>query len=743
MKNDKLNLDDIFAKARQEEPVMSESDVNRLISDYAKPPAHGFFKKFLTGDKKMISLIGATAAAISVIFFSVINVDMNQNNNSNTQTETGKYSFLQNEKASVDAEKPNILPTNNKKNHHIPQLSHVSDIDNESMRFVQIDDEKKSEDTVKQGLVEPKALNHDIKGIKSLRLLPEEIKALGIEVDPSGDFISVLLSKNNPRLRKIFVDWGVGYNDKDALVENPEKYLIPRMITDNRGMRRIEIISNEGTDISIDRMTDNDSLNQIKMFLERSGVKVDYSKNNPSMSLTIDNNNPNNLKAVMALYQALTVNKKVESEDLDMKRNHEEFSSMLDGVTNATSDILSSELYQKLKDNPDDEKLKDSLQKILTQKLDGIIPDNKRVIRIERNSNELDLEAWKKLYERAGHTLDSNTIQQFKMNVQLQHNPKMLDSILKNFPSNQFSSTDSSQMVIDREFVYETNTNVDKKLILNIENLDTFMTNVNQVISQELLLRLQNEPDNQSLKDSIANYVSSSNDKIFPNRRDFNWQDSSNKEVRILVDKRERNPDGTVKDDRKYQLTFNDKTPDIKFNLPEIDINKLLPVEIPLPNAKDKQGNVMKDFSFILWLSLDAETYELLPERLRREVKPEFDALTKTEGAVCGFSPNEDGENYLDVWRTCAGAIEELNASPNPTDGIVNLSFLLKENRNVTITVNDVFGKKVQDVVVNRRMNKGEILESFHLNAPEAGMYLVVVQTNAGEQAVHRVILSK
>jgi hypothetical protein len=212
-------------------------------------------------------------------------------------------------------------------------------------------------------------------------------------------------------------------------------------------------------------------------------------------------------------------------------------------------------------------------------------------------------------------------------------------------------------------------------------------------------------------------------------------------QVKILVDKREKNDDGSLKDDRNFEITFNNNvTEPIKINLPEIDINKLLPVEIPLPNARDKQGNILKDFSFILWLNLDEVTYDLLPERVRNEVKPEFDALTKTEGAVCGYSPNEDGENYLDVWRTCAGAIEELNASPNPTDGLVNLSFKLKENRNISISVNDVFGKKVQDVVVNRRMNKGEIFESFQLKAPEAGMYLIVVQTNAGEQAVHRII---
>lgn len=665
MKNDKINLDDIFAKARNVEPAMSESEVNRLISDYTKPPAFGFFEKFLTGDKKMISILGATAAAISVIFFSALNLDLNNNDNSTTKTQSGKYSFLPSNKSSDEAEKLDILPTDNKKN----ELSHVSDVDIASARTVENYDEKKSEDNEDEGQTIPKDINHDIKGIKSLKLTPEEIKALGIEVDPSGSFISVLLSKNNPRLRKIFVDWGVEYNDKDAMVENPEKYLIPRMITDNRGMRRIEIISEEGTDISIDRMTDKDSLNQIKMFLERAGVDMNLSKSKPSMSLTIDNNNPKNLKAVMALYQALSVNKVVDSNDLDMKRNHEEFSSMLDGVTNATSDIISSELYQKLKENPDDENLKDSLKQILTQKLDGIIPINNRNVTIIQD----------RLYKYDDKNSDS---------VKFQHGQRTIQTFV----------------------------NMDKELILNTNNLDTFMTNVNQVISQELLLRLKNEPDNQSLKDSIVNYVSSSNDKIFPNRRDINWQDSSNKDIHIIM-------------------------PDL--SIPKIDINKLLPVEIPLQNARDKQGNILKDFSFILWLNLDEVTYELLPERVRNEVKPEFDALTKTEGAVCGYSPNENGENYLDIWRTCAGAIEELNASPNPTDGIVNLSFKLKENRNVSISVNDVFGKKIQDVVINRRMNKGEIQESFHLKAPEAGMYLIVVQTNAGEQAVHRIILNK
>ncbi|MBX3042269.1 MAG: T9SS type A sorting domain-containing protein [Candidatus Kapabacteria bacterium] len=594
MKNRNLNIDDLFSKARAEELVLSRNDIDNLLSNYSKPPAYGFFEKLFKGDKKMISLIGATAAAISVIFLSAVNFGDNQTDNS-INAELNRNINIQSHSNSHS----DILSNNRNPAEKETKLSEAV---NDQVTIAKAEDIPETQ-TISNGN-DNSGINSDIKGIKSLKLTPEEIKALGFEVDPTGSFISVLLSKNNPKLRKIYVDWGVGYNDKDAIIENPEDYVIPRMITDNRGMRRIEIISEEGTDISIDQMMST------MMGSENMNSIIDDLMNSFSDKDILDGNKFDSEKFIKML-------------SLHFEQN--------------------STYFNNLKIDSD---------------------SSKKVVEMLQNLSSDDIQ---KMVE------DLSGLKNKMSNFKIQINNLTGDSSLKN-----------------------------KSIIEN---------------KQVMIILDQNSNDTTKVE---------------------------NRDINVLVDKREKNEDGSLKDDRNFEITFNNKdVKPLKINLPSIDINKLLPVEISLPNARDKQGNILKDFSFILWLNLDEETYELMPERIRNEVKPEFDALTKTEGAVCGFSPNEDGENYLDIWRTCAGAIEELTASPNPTDGLVNLSFLLKENRNVSISVNDVFGKKVQDVVVNRRMNKGEILESFHLKAPEAGMYLIVVQTNAGEQAVHRIILNK
>jgi hypothetical protein len=261
-------------------------------------------------------------------------------------------------------------------------------------------------------------------------------------------------------------------------------------------------------------------------------------------------------------------------------------------------------------------------------------------------------------------------------------------------------------------------------MVFQLDSSVTKTVNIEDIVSPEILIELSKQKLGKKPGSSYISISPKDISKVIT--AEFN--SSNNNDENSLV-----------------WSTEDSKTPNPMFNIimPKLDINKLLPVEIPIPNATDRNGKKIENFSFILWLNLDDETYSKLSQRLQEKVRPEYEALNKTNGAVCGFSPNENGENYLDIWRTCSGAIENMNTVPNPTSGTVNLSFLLKENRNITISVNDVFGKKVKDVVINQRMTKGDNLQQFDISDLESGMYLVVVQTNAGEQALNRVILKK
>ena len=589
MKNNRIDIDKLFADARSESPVMTEDEVRLMLEEKIKPAGDFSSKKLFKGDKKMLGILGLSIAAIGIIFWNVVNLDDSTQSDVNALKHTTQESITNNDK---------VIESKSKKSDD----KQVIPIDDERMTSNRPVSKEGSEKGLKNSSINE--MNSDIKGIKSIVLNQNELKDLGITVDNGGQFIEVYMSKKKAVPTKIYVDWGVGYNSNDKQVDLPDKYIIPRMITDNHGMRRIEVFSDDKTDISIDQL----------------------------MGPMMLGGKQNTLLDEMA---ALWSDKEIWD---GTQFNSEKFSEKLTKLMDKNSAF-----FNKLQINQDSAK------------------------NIAKMFQDLNPEEVKKI------AAEMSQLKEQMKNINIKINSTALDS------------SENNQKITETKHV--------------------------------MIIMDQNSNPNDT------------NTKI-------------DKDVRVLVDKRDRNSDGTVKDDRNIHITFDDvKMEPISITLPALDINKLLSVEVPIPNAVDKNGKKLENFSFILWLNLDEETYKNLPERIRNQVKPEYDALTKTEGAVCGYSPNENGENYLDIWRTCDGAIENVTASPNPTTGNVNLSFILKENRNITITINDVFGKKVQDVVVNQRMPKGENFHGFNISGVEAGMYLIVVQTNAGEQAVHRVIV--
>jgi uncharacterized protein YacL len=81
-----------------------------------------------------------------------------------------------------------------------------------------------------------------------------------------------------------------------------------------------------------------------------------------------------------------------------------------------------------------------------------------------------------------------------------------------------------------------------------------------------------------------------------------------------------------------------------------------------------------------------------------------------------------------------------MKIAPNPVDEIVNISFILKEEREIVVTLHDLNGNKVATLQTVQSLNKGEQSMSYDISQYPAGMYLVVLQTSNGEQAVQRVI---
>jgi len=195
---------------------------------------------------------------------------------------------------------------------------------------------------------------------------------------------------------------------------------------------------------------------------------------------------------------------------------------------------------------------------------------------------------------------------------------------------------------------------------------------------------------------------------------------------------------------------------EIKFDFPEINVNeitdmvlfksreayhqvnKLVPVSVPIKNAIDSEGNPIPDYTVIAWYEPTEELLEHLPADVAENLRKELNAFNSTDD-LCDVDAVAGKESYFDVWRTCSGAIENLSVFPNPTDGNVNIKFDLKTERNYNVSLHNLMGSKIMDLG-DYSTAVGEIDLNFNLKNVEAGLYLIVVQTESGEQAVQRII---
>ena len=96
---------------------------------------------------------------------------------------------------------------------------------------------------------------------------------------------------------------------------------------------------------------------------------------------------------------------------------------------------------------------------------------------------------------------------------------------------------------------------------------------------------------------------------------------------------------------------------------------------------------------------------------------------------MVGVNVDESAVNY----------VNELEISPNPTQGFVNIDLELLENQDLTVEVFNVHGQQLKTIVDNNTFGG-----TYQLNLKEFsnGMYFVKLQI--GEQVIsRRVVLAK
>lgn len=155
--------------------------------------------------------------------------------------------------------------------------------------------------------------------------------------------------------------------------------------------------------------------------------------------------------------------------------------------------------------------------------------------------------------------------------------------------------------------------------------------------------------------------------------------------------------------------------------------------------------------SMILWCQASPEVIAALPDRYRIPLERELAAAQKYS-SLCEIPNREEreelerviaGKPFLETWRSCAGALTAKSIAPNPAQHEATVRFSLSVPRSVSAALHDIRGQHLETLHTAQSFGTGEHTLSVNLTKHIAGMYLLVLTTQQGEQTVQRVMIEK
>ncbi len=167
---------------------------------------------------------------------------------------------------------------------------------------------------------------------------------------------------------------------------------------------------------------------------------------------------------------------------------------------------------------------------------------------------------------------------------------------------------------------------------------------------------------------------------------------------------------------------------------PDSSVARLVPVHFTIENKRDAY---FKKTDVVLWFEASPEFVAALPEPYRSVLQQE------SQHVVIAGTPAPG--NYMENWRTTAGAVIETVLYPNPVlaaDGNTTLAYKLDTPRQVTITLHDMFGRELASIDAGHK-TPGSYTVDIPLAGRESGVYLIVLSTDKNERAVQRLLVQR
>lgn len=153
----------------------------------------------------------------------------------------------------------------------------------------------------------------------------------------------------------------------------------------------------------------------------------------------------------------------------------------------------------------------------------------------------------------------------------------------------------------------------------------------------------------------------------------------------------------------------------------------------------------------VLWYRNTPEVIAVLPDRYRIPLERELAAAQKYS-SLCEIPNREEreelerviaGKPFLETWRSCSGALSAKSIAPNPAQNDATVRFLLSAPRTVSAALHDIRGQHLETLATAQSFGAGEHTLAINLTKHIAGMYLLVLTTQQGEQTVQRVMIEK
>ncbi len=329
----------------------------------------------------------------------------------------------------------------------------------------------------------------------------------------------------------------------------------------------------------------------------------------------------------------------------------------------------------------------------------------------------------------ANHQIDINEFEPFSNSLnsflKLELNEGSMPAEIPQDIDNQLSELQNLFSKVKNKPVnyIEIANKIDAKFKQLDKYFSSFSNNTNIISEQNKALQLT--PEDSNLSSVMAVYLNKE-----PDSSDFAWRDSMAKMgVKLVFGKlpltMRKYLESNYQELAKILIDYKEKYENY------ILVNKFVAMEVPFKNDKNNEG-------LFFWFYPSQTLISALPERFRESLSKEFQLL-ENEEAICGNKIDAE-KLYLDVWRACSGAIENLRIFPNPIQNEMHVKFELKEDREIQYELYDIHGNKIENLFVPRSYKSGSQTALFDFAYLKSGMYLFAVRSNKGEFAVQRFI---